>query len=198
MDALCQLIEAYTSNRAQPITDALALEGIRLAATALPRAVADGQDLDAREGMALAALFSGIALTNVGLGAVHGFAAPAGANLPIPHGTVCALLLPHVVAANAVALRARSPAHPCLEKYVTIGRLLCGRPDLCGDDAIAAGVAWLEDCLRRFQILPLREFGLRPEDFAGLAALARTASSMRYNPVPLPDEALLDILRRAW
>jgi alcohol dehydrogenase class IV len=198
LDALCQLIESYTSNRAQPITDALALEGLRLAATALPRAVADGRDLDAREGLALAALLSGITLTNVGLGAVHGFAAPAGANLPIPHGTVCALLLPHVVAANAAALAAQSPAHPCLEKYATIGRLLTGRAELTGAAAIEAGVAWLEHCVRQFQIPPLREFGLRPEGFADLAALARNASSMRYNPVPLSNAALVEILRKAW
>jgi len=76
MDALCQLIESYTSSGAGPMTDALALKGIALVADALPRAYRDGGDLDAREAMALAALLSGITLTNAGLGAVHGFAAP--------------------------------------------------------------------------------------------------------------------------
>jgi alcohol dehydrogenase class IV len=88
MDALCQCIEAYTSTGASPMTDSLALQGVQLAARSLHRAFTDGHNLDAREDMALAALLSGIALTNAGLGAVHGFAAPLGAAFPVPHGTV--------------------------------------------------------------------------------------------------------------
>ena len=84
MDALCQLIESFTSTGASPMTDALALRGLGLAARCLPRAFADGGDIGAREGMALAALLSGITLTSAGLGAVHGLAAPLGANFPAP------------------------------------------------------------------------------------------------------------------
>jgi alcohol dehydrogenase class IV len=196
MDALCQLIESYTSTGAHPITDALALEGIERAARALPRAVADGQDLEAREDMALAALLSGIALTNAGLGAVHGFAAPAGANFPIPHGTVCARLLPPVVEANAAALRADSPDHPVWRKYVTIGQRLTGQPQLAGDASIAAAVRFLDDLVCRLEIPPLSDFGLQPAHFPELIALARQSSSMRYNPVPLSDAALLEILHK--
>ena len=107
MDALCQVIESYTSTGANLMTDALALQGIALASRSLKRAYEDGRDIDAREDMALAALLSGITLTNAGLGAVHGFAAPMGANYPIPHGVVCAALLPHVIAANVAAMRAQ-------------------------------------------------------------------------------------------
>nr|MBC8869394.1 iron-containing alcohol dehydrogenase [Planctomycetota bacterium] len=135
MDALCQLIESYTSNKAQPITDALALKGIALAAPALPRVFTDGSDLDAREDMAMAALLSGVTLANVGLGAVHGFAAPACANYPIPHGSLCAVLLPHVVSANATALKAESAEHPCLQKYEAVGRALTADENLRGQSA---------------------------------------------------------------
>ncbi len=110
MDALCQLIESYTSTGASPLTDILAMRGIHLAARNLPRAFHDGSDLDVREAMAMAALLSGMTLTSAGLGAVHGFAAPLGANFPAPHGTICATLLPHVIAANIGALRERPPA----------------------------------------------------------------------------------------
>ena len=117
------------------MTDPLALQGVTLAARSLRRAFEDGHDLDAREDMALAALLSGIALTNAGLGAVHGFAAPLGANFPAPHGAVCAALLPHVIAANIAALRAESHDHPTLARYATVGRVLAGRPDLASNAA---------------------------------------------------------------
>jgi len=198
MDALCQVIESYTSNKAQPITDALALKGIALAAPALPRAFADGSDLDAREDMAMAALLSGVTLANVGLGAVHGFAAPAGANYPIPHGSLCAVLLPHVVSANAAALKAASAEHPGLAKYEAVGRALTGDDNLRGQAAIEAGISFLADLVDRLSIPGLREFGFKPDGFPELAALACKSSSMRYNPIALPDKVLLEILQKAW
>ena len=127
MDALCQCIESYTSTGAQPMTDALAMQGVKAAARSLERAVKNGHDIAARSDMALAALLSGIALTNAGLGAVHGFAAPLGANFPAPHGTICAALLPHVIAANVEALRAESSDHPALLRYADVGRGAGGR-----------------------------------------------------------------------
>ena len=198
MDALCQLIESYTSNKAQPITDALALKGVALAAPALPRAFANGSDLDAREDMAMAALLSGITLANVGLGAVHGFAAPACANYPIPHGSLCAVLLSHVVSANATALKAESAEHPCLQKYEAIGRALTADENLRGPSAIDAGISFLSDLVDRLNIAGLRDFGFKPDGFAELVGLARKSSSMRYNPTVLSDEVLLEILQKAW
>jgi len=83
LDALTQLLEAFVSRRANPLTDALAREGLHLAARALPRAWKHGDDTTAREEMALAALLSGMALANAGLGAVHGWPQPsAGASPP--------------------------------------------------------------------------------------------------------------------
>ncbi len=197
LDALCQLIESYTSNRAGPLTDALALQGVSLAATALPRVCADGSDLDARESMALAALLSGITLANAGLGAVHGFAAPLGANFPIPHGAVCAALLPHVVEANIAALAAESGQHPYLERYAELGRRLNGNPTLSRAEALEACRRFLFDLVYQLLIPPLRDFGLQPAHVPDLVALARKASSMRYNPVVLPDETLTQILTAA-
>lgn len=197
LDALCQLVESYTSNRAQPLTDALALQGLSQAAPALPRAYADGGDLEAREAMALAALLSGITLANAGLGAAHGFAAPLGANFPIPHGVICAALLPHVVAANIAALAAESPQHPYLERYAELGRRLTGDPTLPRDAALAAGPRFLGDLVRQLNIPPLAGYGLQPSDVPAMVALARKASSMRYNPVVLSDETLARILTAA-
>src|SRR5580692_12639108 len=78
LDALTQLIEPYVSIRANPVTDGFCIEGMRRVARSLRRAYHEGQDLQAREDMALASLFGGLSLANAGLGAVHGFAAPIG------------------------------------------------------------------------------------------------------------------------
>ena len=193
MDALCQCIEAYTSNGANPMTDALALEGVQRAARALRRAFTDGRDLDAREDMALAALLSGIALTNAGLGAVHGFAAPLGASFPVPHGTVCAALLPHVMVANAQALRAAH--HPTLVRYATIGRvMLPPNTGISDDDAIQAAIAFVQSLARDLRIPGLAQFGITPAAIPTQVELAQKSSSMRYNPIPLPREVLHNIL----
>jgi alcohol dehydrogenase class IV len=199
MDALCQLIESYTSTGANPMTDALALQGIPLAGRSLERACRDGHDLDAREDMALAALLSGITLTNAGLGAVHGFAAPLGANFPAPHGAICAALLPHVVSANILSLRAPdgSLKHPTLARYATVGRLLSDGAEMDYEPAILAAVMQLESLVEALQIRPLSEFGMKESDVPAMVVLAKRASSMRYNPVVLPDDTLSEVLTAA-
>jgi alcohol dehydrogenase class IV len=196
MDALCQCIEAYTSTGAQPMTDALALKGVALAGRSLRRAYANGADLDAREDMALAALLSGVCLTNAGLGAVHGFAAPLGAKFPAPHGAVCAALLPHVIDANIRALNDNSPSHPVLARYADVGRALAQR-DLPTVAALEAAVTVTLDLARDLNIPPLERWGVGFGDVTELIVLARKASSMRYNPVTLSDAALSDVLYRA-
>lgn len=197
MDALCQLIESYTSNGARPVTDALAMAGISRAVGALPRAFAGGDDLDAREDMATAALLSGITLTNAGLGAVHGFAAPLGANFSVPHGTVCAALLPHVMEANVRALTELSDDHPVLSRYAAIGRVLTGKSDLADPEAVEAGIRHVGDLVRDLRIGPLGQFGVTQDRIAEMVALAAKSSSMRYNPVKLSREILAEILQKA-
>jgi len=136
LDALTQLIEPYVSARANPLVDAICVEGIRRVAGALRRAYHDSADRDARRDMALGSLFGGLALANAGLGVVHGFAAPLGGGWKAPHGALCAALLPHGMAANVAALRARALGHPVLERYATIARLLTGRNEASVEDGI--------------------------------------------------------------
>ena len=177
MDALCQCIEAYVSNGATPMTDLVAIRGLELAGRFLRRAYDDGHDIDAREGMALAAVFSGIALTNAGLGAAHGFAAPLGANFPAPHGTVCGVLLPHVIRAN----RSRG-----VDKYADIDRVLGGDAEqICSELTM------------HLKLPALGAFEVRGEDVPAMVDLAKRASSMRYNPVVLDDAMLTRILTDA-
>lgn len=197
MDALCQCIEAYTSTNANAMTDPLALQGISLCAKSLRHCYTNGQDINARQDMALAALLSGICLTNAGLGAVHGFAAPLGAHFPIPHGVICAALLPHVIQANITALQSQDPHHPTLHRYATIARTLTGNPTLPHADALTAAVHFTRDLNTDLHIPRLSRFNFTDADIPSMIPLARKASSMRYNPVVLTDDVLTSIVSNA-
>jgi alcohol dehydrogenase class IV len=197
MDALCQLMESYTSSGANAMTDGLALQGLALAGWALERAYDDGQDLEARGAMAMAALLSGMALTNAGLGAVHGFAAPLGANFPVPHGVVCAALLPHVIRANVETLRASGHGQAGLRRYATIGRTLTADERSDEKQAIEACVDLTQRLAGEMGIPTLGRFGLKENDVPAMVELSKKARSMRFNLVALADEMLARVLRAA-
>jgi len=99
-DALTQCIESYLGKKNQEITDALALHAIGLIGKSLVKAVKEGKNLEARKDMAMAALLSGLCLSNSGLGAAHALSHPLGVHYKIPHGLSCAVLLPYVMEYN--------------------------------------------------------------------------------------------------
>lgn len=202
LDALTQLLEPYVSLRAGPLTDALALDGLRRVATALPawHALADSPDPDASAGvraaMAYGALLSGICLANAGLGAVHGLASPLGAHVTIPHGAACGAVLSAVVATNVRALEARAPASPALARYARLGRLLTPAKDATDGEARVALVAWLADLARSLDVPGLGAYGLTAADLPRIVAESR-GSSMRTNPIELTDGEITAILERS-
>ncbi|HEX2877002.1 MAG TPA: iron-containing alcohol dehydrogenase [Polyangiaceae bacterium] len=193
LDALTQCLEPFVGVQNNPLTDALALEGMRRGATALPRAFRDGNDLAAREDMALCSLFGGLALANAKLGAVHGFAAPLGGQFAAPHGAVCARLLPLVVRANVAALRARAPQSPLLQRFEHVARVLTGRASASIED----GVAFLDELCRELAVPALSSYGMTSSDIPSIVAKAAVASSMKGNPIPLTTDELSEILRQA-
>jgi alcohol dehydrogenase class IV len=193
MDALTQLIEAFLSSKASPLTDAFCREGIPRAARSIRRAFADGSDLEARESMSLASLLSGLALANAGLGAAHGFAAPIGGMFAAPHGAVCASLLSHVLQVNHRVISTRHPGHPANQRFQEIAQSLTGSMVATPED----GLAWIEETCARLGIPSLGAFGITPAHFPELVKKAAKASSMRGNPVPLMPEELTEILQRA-
>ncbi|PJF35680.1 MAG: alcohol dehydrogenase [Candidatus Thermofonsia Clade 1 bacterium] len=195
LDALTQLIEPFISRRANPLTDALCREGLTNAAWALPRAYAQGDDAEAREAMAYASLFSGMALANAGLGVVHGFAAPIGGMFGAPHGMICASLLPHGMAANVRALRAQDDtfARDRLMRFEEIALLL----DAESPEAEAAVSALCALC-ERLNVPRLRDLGVRREAFSEIVQKAKATNSMKANPVALSDFELHAILDAAW
>jgi alcohol dehydrogenase class IV len=193
MDALTQCIEPYVSNQANPLTDAFCREGVERAARSQRTAYRRGGDPAAREDMALASLFGGLALANARLGAVHGFAGPLGGMFDAPHGAVCARLLPFVTEANIQALQAREPDNPVLQRYEEIARRLTGASTATAAD----GVRWLYALLADLHIPPLSDYGVAEADFPTLIEKSAQASSMQGNPIRLTPDEMTDILRRA-
>lgn len=193
LDALTQCIEPFVSNQANPLTDAVAREGIPRAARSLRRAYANGEDAEARQEMALASLFGGLALANAKLGAVHGFAGVLGGMFPIPHGIVCARLLPYVMAMNVAALQRRGDPAGQLARFDEVARLVTGENTARAAD----GVAWIQELAADLQVAPLREFGVAEGDFAEVIAKSKVASSMKGNPLVLSDDELAEILAQA-
>jgi alcohol dehydrogenase class IV len=193
LDALTQLIEPFTSSRANPLTDALCREGMMRAARSLRRAYEDGRDAAAREDMALASLFGGLALANAGLGVVHGFAGPVGGTFHAPHGAVCAAFLPHVMAVNARALRARQPDGAALARYDEIARILTGQDAALAED----GIAWVMSLAAALNVPSLAAYGVTAANFPTLVEKTAVASSTKANPIVLTKEELHEILTLA-
>jgi alcohol dehydrogenase len=194
MDAFTQLLESYVSSKANPLTDALARSGMALARDALlPWYEGGGDAAEHRTAMAYAALLSGITLAQVGLGSVHGLAAPLGAFFPIPHGVACGTLVAEASRVNIAALRARVPEHASLKKYAEAGRLLAGET-LSDAEALAALPEILDDWTRRLELPRLGTYGMKEEDVARVVANSR-GSSMKTNPVVLTDEEVAGLVR---
>lgn len=186
LDALTQLLEAFICKKANPLTDGFCREGLPRAVRSLRRAFENGDDLKAREDMALASLFGGLALANAGLGAVHGFAGPIGGMFSAPHGIVCAALLPHVMKANLAAVRNL----PVRAKFDEFARMT-------GGTAPEEGIIWLEQLCRDLMVPPLSALGITEKDFPGIVEKSINASSMKGNPVELTGQELTAILAAA-
>jgi alcohol dehydrogenase class IV len=193
LDAFTQLLEAFVSNQSNPMTDALCREGLQRAARSLPLVYEDGTNPIAREDMALASLFGGIVLANAKLGAVHGIAGPLGGMYPASHGTVCAILLPHVMEANLAALQSRMPQSPPLERFTEIARIVTGKTQAEAQE----GVDWIQHLCRKLNVPTLESLGVAKADLQTVVEKSKNASSMKGNPVKLTESELMDVLHRA-
>ncbi len=192
LDAFTQVLEPFVSIKANPLADAICREGIVRASRSLRRAFENGDDTAAREDMAIASLCGGLALANAGLGAVHGFAGPIGGMFPAPHGAVCARLLPYVMAANVNELL-RSNKQDKLERFEELARLVTASTSAHAED----GIKWIENLCTDLHVPSLADYGITANDFESIVAMAKNASSMKGNPVPLNDNLLLKILEQA-
>lgn len=185
MDAITQLIESYVSARRASIPQALCLEGLALAAPSMARAVKDGGDRWARERMAHAALLSGMALANSGLGMAHGVAAALGIHACVPHGLACAVMLPTAMRTNRTVR---------LAETARIGEAMLGRAFRSEDAGADAAIETVESLCAEVGIpRRLRDIGVRREQ---LPAIVKSSygNSMSGNPRALSGEELGSIL----
>lgn len=193
LDALTQVIEPFTSNKANPLTDALCREAVQRAASALRRSYESPDDAAAREDMALVSLFGGIALANAKLGAVHGFAGPFGGMFDAPHGGICARLLPFVMDMNVRALRQRDPTSQYLTRYTLVAQWLTSDARASAED----GVNWIYRLTQQLNIPGLASYGMQETDLPVLIEKSAAASSMQGNPIKLTPHEMHDVLTAA-
>lgn len=188
LDAVTQVIEPYVSVKATPYTDALARPAIGLGMSALMQLMQGDDQAEARDRMAWVSLCGGLALANAGLGAVHGLAGVIGGMTGAAHGAICGALLGPVLQANRAA--ATGMARHRLDEVCAV---LAGTLGSSAAEAPSALQAWA-----RAEGLPgLAALGVTEDQHATIVAAAREASSMKGNPVALPDATLHEVLMRA-
>jgi alcohol dehydrogenase len=190
MDALTHAVEAYVSTVATPMTDACALQAIELVAQYLRPAVANGQDMEAREKMCFAQYLAGMAFNNASLGHVHAMAHQLGGFYDLPHGVCNAILLPHVERFNLIAkmdrfvdmARAMGEQVDHLSKRDAADRALAAIEKLSGDIGIPSG---------------LSELGVKEKDIPTMTKNAQADACGLTNPRCPTDEEVEAIYKAA-
>jgi alcohol dehydrogenase class IV len=190
MDALIQCLEAYLSRKSNPLSDGIALEGIRHAARSIRKACADQLDPDAKSEMCVASLCGGIALANAGLGAVHGFAGPIGGMINAPHGALCASLLLSALRTNFDIASRRKTGAILVRKLDQVAQIVTGNPSAKGNYAIA----WFESLLKDLPLASLSELGFTEAMIPEAVKKSAQSSSMKGNPIDLDNADLREIL----
>ena len=188
MDAITQLIESFISRRAAPIPQGLTLSCLRAAIMALPEVVRDGTNRAGREAMSHAALFSGLALANSGLGLAHGVAAALGVHCHVPHGLACAMMLP---AALRINQDCRASELAQLERLFDANH----QTDTVAASAFVLRIQTL--CTEIGIPQRLREVGVRIDQLSELVHSSR-GNSMSGNPRDLIDAELQELLQAMW
>ena len=191
MDAMTHAIEAYVSTAANVLTDSAALMAVKMIYQYLPKAVANGDYMWARDKMAYAQYLAGIAFNNASLGYVHAMAHQLGGYYNLPHGVCNAILLPYVEEFNLIGNlnRFRDLAQ-------AMGELIDG---LSTGDAAAKAIQAIRTISRQVGIpANLKMLGVKPEDFGVMAENAMKDVCCLTNPRKATKEQIIEIYRRAY
>ncbi len=190
LDALTQLLEAYVSLNSNSLTDMYCEKGFIYLSRSLKKAYEAGEDVEAREEMQLASFFSGVALANAGLGAVHGLAAPLGSILKAPHGSLCAALLYSCTKENIEHLLSSDPLHFSIKKYTRAAQLLTQIESASYRELLD----WIRALTNDLKMKSIESYGLSEEKALKAVQYAQESNSMKGNPCPLSNKVLLKIL----
>jgi len=193
LDAFTQLLESYVSNKASPMTDALARSGLEFVGRCLIPACTDGAtDVNARAGMAYAALMSGITLANAGLGVVHGLASPIGGRFDIPHGVACGTLIGAATRLTIKKLMGEHGVeHPALRKYANIGFLLHGTQGRDVAEGCEMLIEKVDEWIETLSVPRLSAYDIQEEDLDDI--ISETGN--KNNPAPLDKDEISTVLR---
>ncbi|MFX1488336.1 MAG: iron-containing alcohol dehydrogenase [Promethearchaeota archaeon] len=191
MDAFTQLLEAYVSSKANPMTDALAISGMEYISANLLKASSNGaSNIEVRAAMAYGSLLSGLALANAGLGIIHGLASPIGGFFDIPHGVVCGTLLAEATKMNIEKLKEKgSMGKIGLKKHAEIGALLNGKGYVEGDQIhkyCSKLIEILDKWTHELKLDRLGKYGIDIKDVEKIVEKA----GLKNNPVKLSREEI--------
>jgi alcohol dehydrogenase class IV len=193
MDAFTQLLESYLSTASNPMTDALALEGLKRISDSLLKSYHHGSDLNARTDMAMAAYLSGITLANAGLGLVHGFASSIGGYYEIPHGVICSSMMASTNKITVRKLRSEKSNNEALEKYATAGRLFSELQNKSSEYYTDSLLDLIDAWANEMKIPKLSEGGVTLNDVEKIVE----NTDNKNNPVKLNKDEVEEILKMA-
>lgn len=193
MDAFTQLLESFLATTANPMTDALAKEGLELVFRSLIKAYQNGNDVDARADMALASYWSGITLANAGLGLVHGIAGALGGYFKIPHGVICSRLMYPANVITVEKLRANDEGGIALAKYAWVGKICAKQNHKTETYYMDYVLDYIRDLTSKLNIPQLSAYGLTAMDIPKVIA----ASDCKNNPVQLSKAEMEQTLELA-
>ncbi|MBN1522255.1 MAG: iron-containing alcohol dehydrogenase [Candidatus Aureabacteria bacterium] len=187
-DALCQAIEAYVSTGATDDTDELSQKAIRYIGENLMAIYERPLDLAARKKMLTGSVLAALAFSRCRLGAVHGMAHPIGIRYKIPHGLVCAILLPPVMEHNL----------PCsIDKYADIGNILTGKTLQNKTEQAFMGINAVRKCFRRMNLdITFSSLGVTEDFLDDIVKESLASSSMKHNPRPYTEDDVKAIFKR--
>lgn len=191
IDALAHAVESLTGGQANPISDALAREAIRLIGKWLPVAFREGSNLEAREQMLLASMYAGMAFTNALVHVGHSIGHTLGAQFHLPHGIACAVTLPEVIEYTAkTEFNKVRMICECLGEVVA--------EDASSEEIGAIARKAIRTLIKSLEIPNLKELGISLENAVQIAPLVAADTGLALAPYRIPTPKIAELIKSAY